>query len=59
MNQVFSKYELIKYIKHTEYEHYEYSEEGLLDELDTIFSQINNRTFNFNIKKNGGLLFNR
>lgn len=51
MNQVFSKYEVINHIKQTEYDHYGYSEEDLLEELDTIFSQINNRTFDFSIKE--------
>jgi hypothetical protein len=51
MNQVFSKYELINQIKQTEYDHYGYSKEVLLDELDSIFSQINSRTFEFSIKE--------
>lgn len=51
MNQVFSKYELINHIKQPEYDHYGYSEEDLLEKLDSIFSQINNRTFDFSIKK--------
>jgi hypothetical protein len=51
MNQAFSKSELINHIKGTEYDHYGYLEEDLLEELDRIFSQINNRTFGFSIKK--------
>jgi hypothetical protein len=51
MNQVFSKYELINHIKQTEYDHYGYSKEDLLDELDSIFSKINGQTFDFSIKE--------
>jgi hypothetical protein len=51
MNQVFSKYELINQIKLNEYDQYGYSKEVLLNELDSIFDQINSRTFNFSIKE--------
>lgn len=51
MNQAFSKYELINHIKGIEYDHFGYSKENLLEELDEIFSQINSRTFDFSIKE--------
>jgi len=49
MNQIFSRTELFKLVKHNEFDEYGYTEDDLLEEFDEIFTQINNRTFEFDI----------
>ena len=51
MNQVFSKTELFKLAKQTEFDEYGCSVEDLLEELDLTFNKINNHTFEFEIRE--------